>query len=98
MDLKQPENLLATLATVGAVIGLGQLLSSAEELKLRRIVGRCIASAALGACAPLILVFTPEAPLPVVFALGCAIVSLGVSGLERILTRVIGGKTDEVTK
>ena len=98
MDLKQPENLLATLATVGAVIGLGQLLASSEELKLRRVMGRCIASAALGACAPLILVFSPEASMPVVFALGCALVSLGVSGLERVIARVIGPKPTEEPK
>lgn len=98
MDMKSPEGLITTLATTGAVIGFGQLLMSAEELKLRRVFGRMIASAALGACAPLILVITPDAPLPVVFAAGCALVSLGVSGLERLLARITGPKTEEAPK
>lgn len=74
------------LAGAGLLIGLGKLLAEGQNVTLKVAFGRCIVSTALGAASALLLAFLPEAPLEAVVGLGCAIASIGTSGLERLLT------------
>lgn len=84
--------LLVTIATVGATLGLGQLLANGERLTWRKAAGRAIVSGGLGLCAGAAFIMWPTLPLPATIGLSCVLVSLGTSSLERLFQRVIGGK------
>lgn len=79
----------ATLALIGVVIGLGQLLASAEKLTIRIVIGRALSSVGLAVSAATILVWIPDLSIYAQCGLAALIASLGTSGLERMLQRVI---------
>lgn len=79
------------LALVGALVGLGQLLTSKETLTIRLVIGRAIASGALGMAAAAAISFIPAIPFAAQLGLAAALASLGTSGLERLVQRVLGG-------
>lgn len=82
---------LATAWALGAVIGLGQLLSdNKQHVSARLAVGRALVSGGLGASAPVALFFFPEADPMMLYGLACALASLGTSALEALLERVAG--------
>lgn len=83
---------LAALAAIGGVVGLGQLFASTEKLTARVVVGRAIASAGLGAASATVLIWLPNLPFVAQCGLAAALASLGTSGLERLLQRVVGIK------
>lgn len=74
----------------GALVGLGQLLNSKEQLTPRLILGRAITSGLLGATFGMVTIWLPDVSNVVLFGGAAAVASLGVSGLERILQRVVG--------
>lgn len=78
------------LALLGAGIGLGQLLTSKETLTLRLVVGRAIASGALGMAAAAAISFMPSIPFAAQLGLAATFASLGTSVLERLVQRVLG--------
>ena len=80
---------LITVATVGLLTGVGQLLASREVLTWRIIVGRALSSAALGVSAGAALAWLPALPFEALVGLSACIASLGTSGLERLLQRFI---------
>jgi hypothetical protein len=82
---------LSAATLMGALIGLGQLLNSQEKLTWRVIVGRAMVSAGLAACAPVLLLFFPAMPPMAEFAIAAVFASLGTSGLQLIVMRVLGG-------
>lgn len=88
----QTDSLFYSLAAVGAILGLGKLLQSDEKITLRRVFGHGIVSAGLGGAAGLVLVPLPDAPLPVVLAAACALVSMGTLTLTMILQRYLDKK------
>lgn len=79
----------AVIATIGAIIGLGKLLQSAETITVRLAVGRAISTAALGVMAFVGLAFIPDLPDVVLIGIAAFLASIGESGLERLLQRYI---------
>ena len=77
---------------LGALIGLGQVLDSAEQLTWRIVVGRVLVSAGLAATAPVLLVWFPGMPRMAEFALAAAFASLGTSALQSIVRRLLTGR------
>lgn len=91
--MKDESHLLGTIAVIGAVLGLGQLLASGDKLTFRVIFGRAIVSGGLGLCAGSASIFLPEMSLVAYVGLCCVLVSLGTSAIERVFQRVVtGGK------
>jgi hypothetical protein len=77
------------MVTIGALVGLGQLLASQEVLTKRIVIGRMLSSAGLGAAAGAILTFIPQLPFAAQLGLAAAMASLGTSGLERLFQKWI---------
>ena len=80
---------ILTVATVGLLTGVGQLLASKEVLNWRIILGRALSSAALGVAALVPLAWLPDMPVEAVVGLAAMSASLGTSGLERLLQRFL---------
>lgn len=85
-----PAGYLGVLAALGAAVGLGQLLASGEKITKRLLFGRTLVSAGLGATAAVPLAWLPEMPVAATFGLACALVTLGVAGIERLAQRFFG--------
>ena len=66
-------HILAWLAAIGAVIGLGQLLQSKEVITWKIALGRAIVSAGLAASSSIVLLWLPDAPTAALLGLaaGC---------------------------
>ena len=79
---------------LGALIGLGQILDSAEKLSWRVIVGRAMVSAGLASMAPVALLWLPAMPRTAEFALAAVMASLGTSGLQMLIRRVVVGRAN----
>jgi hypothetical protein len=77
---------------LGALIGLGQVLDSDEQLTWRIVVGRALVSAGLAATAPALLVWFPEMPRMAEFALAAAVASLGTSALQSLVRWLLTGR------
>jgi len=75
---------------MGALIGLGQLLNAREVLTWRVVLGRAMVSAGLAATAPVILIWFPQLPQTAEFAIAALLASLGTSGLQILVTKLIG--------
>lgn len=82
-----PEGFLGALVALGAAVGVGQLLASGEKVTGRLLVGRLITSGALGACATLPLAWMPDIPIAAMYGLTCALVTLGLAGIEKLAQR-----------
>ena len=82
----------STLAFVGLVVGIGKLLQSREILHWRVVVGRALTAGALGMAAGTVLAWWPDLPWVAQAGMAAALASLGTSGLERVFSRVVGGK------
>ena len=80
---------ILTVAFVGLLTGVGQLLASKEVLNWRIVVGRAMSSAALGVAAGVALAWFPAMPFEALVGLAALIASLGTSGLERLLQRFL---------
>ena len=94
LSTDHPTGFMAILVGLGAAVGLGQLLASGEKVTARLLVGRVITSGGLGAAASIPLSWMPNIPDAAVYGLACALVTLGVAGVERIAQRFLGGKTE----
>ena len=77
---------------LGALIGLGQILDSAEKLSWRIVVGRALVSAGLASMAPVLLVWLPQMPRMAEFAFAALLASMGTSGLQMLIRRVLTGQ------
>ena len=83
-----------TWSTVlGALIGLGQILDSAEELSWRVLIGRALVSAGLASMAPALLAWFPNMPRMAEFAFAAALASLGTSSLQMLVRKVLTGRS-----
>lgn len=98
-----PEKLVATAAEwrdavgqallfcgIGLLIGLGQLLGSKEKLTWRIVIGRCLSSAGIATAAGVVLLAVPNVSPLAQIGLAAALASLGTSGLERLVQRLLG--------
>lgn len=79
------------LATLGAAVGLGQLLTSKEPLTIRLVAGRALVSGGLGMAAAAIIAIMPALPFAAQLGIAAMFASLGTSALEKFLNRVLGG-------
>jgi hypothetical protein len=77
------------LGLVGLIVGIGQLLASTERLTMRIIIGRALSSAGLGASSAALLVWIPELPAAAQLGIAALFASLGTSGLEKLMQRII---------
>jgi uncharacterized membrane protein len=81
---------LVGLAAIGAAIGVGQLLASAEPVTTRVLIGRALISGGLGLASAAVLVFIPTVGFYAQMGIGAAIASLGTSMLERLVKKYTG--------
>jgi len=81
---------LAWLMSVGVAIGIGQMLSSAERLTARMLIGRAIISGGLGLAAGAALTVFPSLGLVAMVGIASVFVSLGTSAIEAMFTRIVG--------
>lgn len=81
-------SLLAKLLLIGAVIGLGQLMVSNEQITTRLLVGRMILGSAVAPLAAIPLLKFPDMPELVVIGLACALGILGSAFIEAGLKRL----------
>lgn len=75
---------------IGVLTGLGQLMASKEELTWRIIAGRCLSTAGIATAAGVILLAFPTVSPLAQIGVAAALASLGTSGLERLIQRVLG--------
>lgn len=77
----------AIVAGVGAIIGIGKLLQSTENLTPRLIAGRAITTAALALVAFAILAWLPDLPAEAMVGFSALIASLGEQSVEKMINR-----------
>lgn len=82
----------AKLWLIGALIGLGQLLLGDAELRSRRVIGRALVSGGIATAAGAVLVWIPDVSPGAMYGVAAALASLGTSGLERLVDRVMGSR------
>lgn len=82
-------SLLAKLLLIGAVIGLGQLMVSNEQITTRLLIGRMILGSAVAPLAAIPLLKFPDMPELVVIGLACALGILGSAFIEAGLKRCV---------
>jgi membrane protein implicated in regulation of membrane protease activity len=80
-----PWKLLAVLATAGALLGLGKLLASKEQLTPRLMLGRAIVSGGLAVAAGAALAFIPNLSVLAVCGLAAVFAVLGEQYVEKLL-------------
>ena len=78
--------------TIGVLTGLGQLMASKEVLTWRIVIGRCLSSAGIATAAGVVLLALPNVSPLAQIGVAAALASLGTSGLERLIQRVLGIK------
>ena len=75
---------------IGTLTGLGQLLASKEQLTARIVIGRCLSTAGIAMAAGIVLLAFPGIHPLAQIGVAAAMASLGTSGIERLIQRVIG--------
>lgn len=87
-----PLEALFGMVMTGLVIGLGQILTSDEQLTTRLIIGRALSTVGLALTSGLLLLYSTEADILVLIGASALTASLGTSFLERILQKHLGIK------
>ena len=77
-------------ALIGILTALGQLMGSKDRLTWRIVVGRCLTTAGIATASGVILLAIPSVPPIAQIGLAAALASLGTSGLERLIQRLLG--------
>ncbi|ERE07149.1 holin [Pseudogulbenkiania ferrooxidans] len=85
--MQEHEKGLLALLVVGALIGLGKLLVSNEQITTRLAVGRAILGGATSTVAGGALMQFPNLPLPALVGIGAGLGILGAQYLEAWLRR-----------
>lgn len=86
-----PEGFVASLAAIGAAIGLGKLLASDDPINARLLVGRAVVTAGLGAASGMLMLWVPDAHPVLLYGAAAGLASLGTSTLEYIVKHRLGG-------
>lgn len=76
---------LLTLAGIGLFVGIGRILLEEDKLNWKLVVGRCIASVAIGLSAGFGLALIPGMSDVALYGLAAGLSSLGTSAVERFL-------------
>lgn len=79
------------LPFIGALIGLGQLLGSTEQLTPRIIIGRALSSGGLAIASASVLIWIPDIQPVALAGVAAVSASLGTSFLEKLVQRLLGG-------
>ena len=79
----------ASFVIVGTLIAIGQMLQSKEPLTWRIAIGRCITTAGFAVVAGSSLALFPGLPYVAVLGIAAALASLGNSGLEMLVQRLL---------
>ncbi len=79
--------LIASVAAVGGIIGIGKLLQSGERLTLRLALGRAITTSALAVAAFAVLGWFPDISMEALVGLSVLAASIGEQGLEKLLNK-----------
>lgn len=82
--------LLTGMGIVGVLTALGQLLASNENLTLRIILGRALASIGLSVSSGAILLWMTDVPPLALIGLSAGLASLGTSFLEKLMQKKFG--------
>jgi len=80
----------AMFAAIGVLIGIGQVLMSKDVITPRLIIGRCISTGGIAMCAGAALAVFPDLPLVAQIGIAAMLASLGSSGLELLIQRILG--------
>lgn len=91
--MQDDERNLWSLVLLGALIGLGKLLVSAEVLTPRLIVGRTILGSAVSLIAGAALVRIPDLPPIAMLGIGSALGIAGSQMVEAYFKHKAGGKS-----
>ena len=89
-DLKS----LVTSGVLGAAIGLGQLLASGDQIKVRHAIGRATVSSGIAMSAYSVMAFWPDAPPLMLVGISCLLSSLGTSGLTMLAKRLFNTREE----
>lgn len=90
MDINKDVAAALGLVSIGAAIGIGQLLSSNDPITTRVAAGRAIVSGGLGLAAAAVLAFLPDLNLYVQMGIAASLASLGTSGVELVVRKYTG--------
>lgn len=104
--MQEPEKTIAELITIGAIISVGKLLMSSDELTVRVIAGRAILGAATSLVAGVVLVKIPNIDPMALLGVGSALGIIGQQYIEKMLRKklqdvlekaeeVLGAKKDD---
>ncbi|HEI9850093.1 MULTISPECIES: phage holin family protein [Serratia] len=85
--MEDHEKKILTLAAIGAVIALGQVLNSKDPITPRLMVGRIILGSAVSMVAGVALVQFPDLHPVAINGIGCALGIAGYQFVERWLRR-----------
>lgn len=90
MDLEHKA--LVTVASVGVIIGIGQVLMSNVSMTLKRAVGHALVTTGIAVSSFTVLAWIPDAPTNLLVGVSAALASLGTAGVsalaEKFLTRL----------
>lgn len=85
--MQEHERSLYTLIVVGAMIGLGKLLASAEPLTLRLVLARSVMGSATSMVAGVALIQFPDLNPVALLGIGSALGIVGAQALEAYFKR-----------
>lgn len=84
-----PLRTMMLLASIGAIIGIGQLLKGQEPVTWRAAFGRAIVVAGISCAGGLIQLLYPNAPLIAILGAGAFLGSLGTDTLISLLRKYV---------
>ena len=74
---------------IGVLTAIGQLLQSATPITWKLALGRCITTGGMAVVAGAALAIFPDLPLIAQLGIAAALASLGSSGIEVVLQKVL---------
>lgn len=83
---------LASLAGIGAFLGVCQLLATGEQVTFKRAFGRAGMTAGFSVAGCVMFLAIPSMPVAGAVGLAALLASLGTAGLERLADRFLGPK------
>lgn len=85
--MQEHEKGIIYLMVIGALLGIGKLLTSSEALTTRLIIGRTIMGSGVSMVAGTLLLQFPAMPLPALVGIGSALGIMGAQFIEAWLKR-----------
>jgi hypothetical protein len=94
MSVSDPNSpqFLFSIAGIGAVLGLCQLLATGERVTAWRAIGRAGVTAGFSVAGCVMFLAVPSMTVAPAVGLAALLASLGTSGLERVADRFLGPK------